>query len=150
VYDAQMRLYLDLCCFNRPFDCQSQSKIWIESQAVMRIFDLAYVGALDIVSSAALIMENDDNPKLVRRERVSILLQAFGEPYFPDDAVFHRARDLTRQGFGSLDALHIACAEGMAVDFFLTCDRGILKKRERPGVSVEIRDPVEFLKELDL
>lgn len=32
-----MKIYLDNCCFNRPFDNQSQTKIYIESQAKLEI-----------------------------------------------------------------------------------------------------------------
>jgi len=35
-----MRLYLDMCVWKRPFDDQSDDRNWIESQAIMRIFDL--------------------------------------------------------------------------------------------------------------
>jgi len=31
------RLYLDVCCFNRPFDDQSQPLIWMETQAILLI-----------------------------------------------------------------------------------------------------------------
>lgn len=28
----QLRLYLDLCCFNRPYDDQSQTRIRLETE----------------------------------------------------------------------------------------------------------------------
>lgn len=32
-----MRLYLDNCCFNRPFDIQTQLKIYLETQAKLAV-----------------------------------------------------------------------------------------------------------------
>ena len=34
-----MRLYVDLSCFNRPFDDQGQERIRLETEAVLRRFD---------------------------------------------------------------------------------------------------------------
>jgi hypothetical protein len=33
----KLKLYLDNCCFNRPFDNQSQLKIYLETQAKLAI-----------------------------------------------------------------------------------------------------------------
>jgi len=30
-----MRIYLDMCCFNRPYDDQSQARIRLETEAKM-------------------------------------------------------------------------------------------------------------------
>ncbi len=32
-----MKIYLDVCCFNRPFDDQTQEKIHLEAEAVFII-----------------------------------------------------------------------------------------------------------------
>ncbi len=32
-----MRLYLDLCCFNRPYDDQTQTRIRLETEAKILI-----------------------------------------------------------------------------------------------------------------
>lgn len=32
-----MRIYLDVCCLNRPFDDQSQDRIHLEAEAVLAI-----------------------------------------------------------------------------------------------------------------
>jgi hypothetical protein len=31
----QYKIYLDACCLNRPFDDQTQSRIYLEAQAIM-------------------------------------------------------------------------------------------------------------------
>lgn len=39
-----MRIYLDNCCFNRPYDDQSQFKIRIESEAKLAIQEKVKMG----------------------------------------------------------------------------------------------------------
>lgn len=37
-----MRIYLDNCSYNRPYDNQSQMKIYLETQAKLHIQDIGY------------------------------------------------------------------------------------------------------------
>ena len=39
-----MRVYLDVCCLNRPFDDQSQDRIKLETDAVLSILDNCQTG----------------------------------------------------------------------------------------------------------
>lgn len=56
--------------------------------------------------------------------------------------------DLTDIGLKPLDALHIACAVSLQCQYFLTVDKGILKKTtECP--EIEILNPVNFIIELE-
>jgi hypothetical protein len=32
----QYKIYLDACCFNRPFDDQTQSRIYLEAQTLQQ------------------------------------------------------------------------------------------------------------------
>jgi len=43
-----MKLYLDNCCFNRPFDDQTQLKIQLETQAKLAVQNMIYNGELVI------------------------------------------------------------------------------------------------------
>ena len=49
-----------------------------------------------------------------------------------------------KAGFGKKDALHIACAIEANVDFFVTVDKGILKKRNSID-RLRIVSPIEFM-----
>ena len=62
-----MKLYLDLCCLNRPFDDQSQGRIALESQAVALILEKADRGEHTLCSSAALVVD-----KAARRNAAKI------------------------------------------------------------------------------
>lgn len=64
-----MVLYLDMCCIKRPFDDQSQPRIRLESEAVVTML-AAESAALRFVRSAALFLENEQNPLPFRAARV--------------------------------------------------------------------------------
>ena len=57
-----MRIYLDNCCFNRPFDNQNQLKIHLETQAKLYIQAQIKQGIYDLVWSYILEYENQMNP----------------------------------------------------------------------------------------
>jgi len=63
-----MRSYLDNCCFNRPFDDQSQIRIRLESEAKLKIQDDIIKGSVNFVWSYILDAENTANP-FEERER---------------------------------------------------------------------------------
>ena len=49
-----MRIYLDNCCFNRPFDDQKQLRIRIEAEAKLNIQENIRAGKLELVWSYIL------------------------------------------------------------------------------------------------
>lgn len=57
-----MRVYLDNCCFNRPYDSQFQMRISLETQAKLYIQDLIKSSKLELASSYMLRFENEQNP----------------------------------------------------------------------------------------
>ena len=46
-----MRIYLDNCCFNRPFDDQTHFRIRIEAEAKLYVQDLVREGRLELAWS---------------------------------------------------------------------------------------------------
>jgi hypothetical protein len=69
-----MKLYLDACCLNRPFDDQSQTRVRLESEAVLSILELAVAGSLEIIGSDIIDDELSQMPDDERREKVELLL----------------------------------------------------------------------------
>ena len=45
-----MRVYLDNCCYNRPYDDQTQLRISLESQAKLYVQELIKDGKLELAS----------------------------------------------------------------------------------------------------
>ncbi|GAP72719.1 hypothetical protein SAMD00024442_4_72 [Candidatus Symbiothrix dinenymphae] len=52
------RIYLDNCCFNRPYDNQSQLKVIFETQAKLFIQGLVLKNNVELVWSYVLKFEN--------------------------------------------------------------------------------------------
>jgi len=144
-----MKLYFDVCCLNRPFDDQTQSRIRMESEAVLLILDRVERGECEMVGSDVANFEIRRIPDPVRRRRVEILFGASAQRVALDDAIVERAAVIERLGIGGLDALHVACAERGAVDVMLTTDDRLLRAAARgaDGLGVRVENPVQFLVE---
>ncbi len=57
-----MRVYLDNCCCNRPFDPQTDLRISLETAAKMRVQALMRSGEVEYVWSDALDYELNQSP----------------------------------------------------------------------------------------
>lgn len=68
-----MRLYLDNCTFNRPFDDQSNIKIVLETEAKLKIQENIRLGIYELAWSYVLDYENSQNPFRGRREQIKNL-----------------------------------------------------------------------------
>lgn len=57
-----MKVYLDLCCFNRPFDDQSQLLVRLQTEAKLAIQESIRTHDHALIWSAILDLENTGNP----------------------------------------------------------------------------------------
>jgi|SRR6185312_1512906 len=62
-----MRIYLDNCCFNRPFDNQSSIRVKLETDAKLYVQLMIRTGKLDLAWSYILSFENEANPFFERK-----------------------------------------------------------------------------------
>lgn len=53
-------------------------------------------------------------------------------------------KDYVAAGIKPLDALHIACAQALNCQYFLTVDKGILKKGEAITL-IRVLNPIDFI-----
>ena len=65
-----MRVYLDNCCYNRPFDEQTQLKVRLETEAKLCVQAMMRNGEVEYVWSDMLSQEVLDNPFPPRREKI--------------------------------------------------------------------------------
>jgi hypothetical protein len=142
-----MKLYLDLCVYNRPFDYQGQERIALETGAFIYLIEQIEKGNYTLVCSEALVYENKRNPDDLRRERISAYFKL--AKYFVSlgESDFERAKGLRAIGFSDMDALHIASAEKGDIDFLITCDDWMsdLYKRNAQAIKVVVMTILEFL-----
>ncbi len=144
-----MRLYLDHCCYNRPFDDQSIDRNRLEAEAVIAILKHVSRGDWTLVRSEAHEIELASLRDAERRKGVTALLELAGSTISVGKAEQDRTGELVSVGFSAMDALHIACAESSRCDVLLTTDDAILSRAARVSgeLRVSVADPLWWLME---
>jgi predicted nucleic acid-binding protein len=140
-----MKLYLDVCCLNRPFDDQSQNRVRLEAEAVLSILELAESGELEIIGSDIIDDELSEMPDNERREKVELLLTLASSQIALTLAIEQRAVELQKQNISPSDALHLASAESAQADYFLTTDDDLLRRAKRANLKVKVENPAKWL-----
>jgi hypothetical protein len=143
-----MRLYIDLSCFNRPFDDQSQERIHRETQAMFDILRRIIEGHDTLIWSWVLSFENDKHPKPDRRDEIAIWEGRSERSIEVNANLDERARQIAQQGIPALDAAHLASAEAGGAEIMLTCDDVVLRRAPRLGLALRVLDPVAYLSEV--
>ncbi len=141
-----MKVYLDNCCFNRPFDDQSQIRIRLESEAKLKIQEEIRKGTIELIWSYILDYENNKNPFQERKDRISEWKKYAIEDIQESRKIIEMAKSLNKNGFPKIDSLHISCAIITKCDYFLTTDDKILKL-STVVKDINVNDPIGFIKE---
>lgn len=141
-----MRVYLDNCCYNRPFDEQTQAAVRLESEAKLLIQALMRNGVVEYAWSFMLQLETARNPDSQRKSAIRAWRTGATIDIAPSDDIRHRAKVFETSGIKPADAIHLACAEAAQCDWFFTVDRGILKKMQMVG-RMRVANPVQFVLE---
>ncbi len=144
-----MRLYLDNCCFNRPFDDQSQPKIRLETEAKLSIQEALLQTSFELVWSYILDFENAANPFDERKNAIEVWRRRAVVDVEETPEVLERAEALRAKSLKSKDALHVACAIVSRCEYFVTTDAGILRKL-RDFTDIHALDPTAFVRRIPL
>jgi predicted nucleic acid-binding protein len=139
-----MRVYLDNCCFNRPFDNQNNIFVRLETEAKLWIQESIRSGFLELVWSYILDLENSENPFLLKKESIAVWREQAIVDMEESNEILNYAESLEKKGFKAKDALHIACAVSSNCNYFITTDKNILKKKNEV-YEIAIVNPIEFL-----
>jgi len=144
-----MKIYLDLCVYNRPFDDQGQPRIVVETVEFMFLLEKAINKEMTIINSCVLEYENSKSPLIDRRDKIEDLLKIASDYVRYSERLENRAEEIEKRGFMAMDALHIACAEAAKSDFFITCDDLLLRKGKanKDKLKVRIVGLMEFFSE---
>ena len=144
-----MRVYLDNCCFNRPFGDQRQTRVRLEVEAKLCIQEQLRGGALELAWSYILDFENAANPFEERRTTISGWRQYATIDIEETATILQQANALVGVGLKVKDTLHISCAIAGECTYFVTTDDEILKHgKDVQGITVV--DPATFVREINL
>ena len=146
-----MRVYLDCCSLQRPFDDKSQPRIAVEAEAVLVILALCESDRLELISSDALLFEISRIPDQGRKDDALAILKIAKETLELTPAFEELGRRLGASGLKPLDALHLAFASASKADYFCTCDDKLLKKAySLKGLDTKVVSPTELVMGLDI
>ena len=140
-----MRIYLDSCCYNRPYDDQTQIRINLETQAKLYIQDLIRKHEVDLVTSYILEYENTRNRREMQREAIRRFIDDNGsirvsERWIPEAEKI--ASEIQATGIKEKDSLHLACALLAQCDYFISTDDRLLKYKTD---HMQLVTPTEFI-----
>ena len=139
-----MRVYLDTCVFNRPFDDQRQTRIRLETEAILAIRESIARDEFELVWSYVIELELIRNPFPARRHGTGGWRELSIFEVAPSLSIVSDAIDLRNNGLRDIDSLHVACAISAKSHYFITTDDAILKKS---GLVEEISlaNPIDFV-----
>lgn len=144
-----MHLYLDCCCYNRPFDDLSQSRVNYESDAIFFILKSAVNGENIILGSTILDIEinriRNDNKK-----RHVLNLYKSASKFIPltDEIEKFAEKIRSDSSVHFEDSLQIASAELGGADIFLTTDDKLIRACKNLSLNMRVVNPLDYVLEL--
>ena len=142
------KIYLDNCCYNRPFDEQEQNLIILETEAKLIIQGKIKKGVHSLVWSFILDSENDDNPSEEKREIIKPWKKIASEYCSASPDILEDAKNYMKLGLKHKDAIHLACAVKHKCDYLITTDKKFNNKNVLVQ-GIEIVNPISFILETE-
>lgn len=144
-----LKLYLDNCCYSRPFDDLRQEKNNLEAQAIKVIIDKYYKDEFEIYTSDALVLEMNNIKDQIKRAKV---LEVYNKLNLANikfsEKIKQRAIELRQYNIKDMDSLHIAYAESLNLNYFITTDRLLINASNRANLKIKVINPINFIMEV--
>ena len=144
-----MRIYLDNCSYNRPYDDQSQMRIYLETQAKLHIQDMIRQKQIELVTSYILDFENSNNRSIQKKMAIEKFMKDYATLYVSNkhgDMLAEIADSVMETGVKEKDAYHVACALMAECDYFVTTDDRLLKYQSE---KINLVTPGEFIRRME-
>ena len=138
-----------MCCYNRPYDDQSQLKVSMETQSKLYIQTLIRAKKLDLIASYMLRYECSKNPFEMRRNTILDFITENAFAYVGDnhkEELEQTAAEIMKTGIKFKDACHVASAIYAKCDYFISTDKRLLKYKTD---KVKMVTPIEFVTEME-
>ncbi len=143
----RLKIYLDNCCYNRPYDDQSQLSINLEALAKLSIQQEIREGKVDLVTSYILLAENAANRFEAKRKDIQAFIDKQTHTFVSETSsskVKEAAKEIMNSGVKLMDACHIACAIIAGCDYFISTDKRLLKYHSN---QIKIVNPTTYVLE---
>lgn len=141
----KMKIYLDNCCYNRPFDDQTQERIHLESEAILTVLQRGQSGIYTIVGSDVLQLEIERMHDVVKKQQVKDLYKVSDTHILYTKEIKERAKEIRKQSkIKTFDSLHIASSEMGEVDVMLTTDDKLEKMSGKLDLKIRVMNPLKF------
>lgn len=144
-----MRVYLDNCSYNRPYDDQSQMRIHLETQAKLHIQDMIRQEKIELVTSYVLDFENSNNRSVQKKLAIEKFMKEYAALYVSNKKekdIENIADAIMETGIKEKDAYHVACAVIAGCDYFVTTDDRLLKYQSE---KIRLVTPGEFIRRVE-
>jgi len=143
-----MKIYLDTCCYGRPYDDLSQAGIMAEYAAVLNVIHVCEFEGFPIFGSPMLKLEINKIPDDETRQNVMNFYEETVTKKTPLTAQAEiRAAELQAGGLRKMDSYHVALSESAGIDYLLTTDVKFEKGAARLGAKTNVINPINFLRE---
>lgn len=138
-----MRIYLDNCCYNRPYDNQSQQRINDETESIFRAINQKeniIIGSDTLILEMAQIKDVD-----LQLDIVAMYSQTIKEEVSTSEEVEKIADSImSESSIHKMDALHLASAIVGKAEVFLTVDDKLIKSCSKLNLNMRVINPVEL------
>ena len=140
-----LKIYLDNCCYNRPYDDLSQIAVSLEANAKLHIQYLIKYGVIDLVYSYMSLYEIEQNPYEFKKAHILEFLENATEYVSQEysEKILEKSEIIMESGIKFADAAHLASAIFSKCDYFITTDKRLLKYKTS---EINLVNPIEFVK----
>ena len=144
-----LKIYLDNCCYNRPFDDQSQERVYMESKAIISILKRSELHEFEIIGSPIIRMEISEIRDEDKKMKVQNIYHIVHEECSITESVKARSAEIMALSkIQLLDSLHIAASESANADVLLTTDDKLEKIAKKLDLKVRVLNPLKFILEV--
>ena len=148
--NEMLKVYFDNCCYNRPYDDQTQAKIQMETNAIMDIIKYSEQNKCTIYSSVAVEFEMNSNKDLDKKNNVIIFYNSIKNKKIKlQQSINARAKELlSKYNIKYKDGLHIAFCELEEIDYLISTDKLFINASNRADLKVKVINPRDFIEEV--
>ena len=142
---GNLKIYLDNCCYNRPFDDLTIEKNRLEASAKIFIQTLIKYKSLTLVFSFVNLIEAEDSPFEDNKAYIMSFIEENASVFVGKnrlDEIERLADEVMRAGIKKKDAAHIACAVTAGCDYFITTDKRVLRYKTD---KINMINPADFI-----